>query len=53
MDETLLDLIARYQPVLERVTRDVQDEFGSNLLGILWAGSAAYGKPTPHSDLDL
>ncbi|MGH2760071.1 MAG: hypothetical protein ACRDKJ_10990, partial [Actinomycetota bacterium] len=43
----------RYELALETVTRRLQDEFGDRLLGLLLAGSYAYGEPMATSDIDL
>jgi hypothetical protein len=42
-----------YDQIIEQVVTDVQREFRSDLLGILLAGSLAYGVPRPQSDVDL
>jgi predicted nucleotidyltransferase len=43
----------RYERALAVVTERLKDEFGNQLLGLLFAGSAAYGTPMKTSDLDL
>jgi predicted nucleotidyltransferase len=43
----------RYERALARVVAQVQAEFGADLLGILFAGSVAYGNPMAGSDLDF
>jgi predicted nucleotidyltransferase len=43
----------RFERALEVVTERLKDEFGNDLLGLLFAGSAAYGTPMKTSDLDL
>lgn len=42
-----------YSQIIETVMKDLQSEFGADLLGMLLAGSLAYGVPLPHSDIDL
>lgn len=43
----------RYERVLEQVIGELRDELGDELLGILLAGSVAYGTPMTTSDLDV
>lgn len=43
----------RYERALGVVTERLKEEFGNKLLGLLFAGSAAYGTPMKTSDLDL
>jgi solute carrier family 34 (sodium-dependent phosphate cotransporter) len=42
-----------YERALAAVRRRLEEEFGENLLGVLLAGSYAYGEPMATSDLDL
>ena len=42
-----------YEQALAVVTQRLRDEFGDRLLGVLLAGSYAYGEPMATSDLDL
>jgi predicted nucleotidyltransferase len=42
-----------FEKALGEVTRRLQDEFGDRLLGLLLAGSYAYGEPMATSDIDL
>lgn len=46
-------MTARHEQVLGRVVARVEEEFGEHLLGVLLAGSYAYGEPMATSDLDL
>jgi hypothetical protein len=43
----------RYELALAVVSEQLKQEFGNDLLGLLFAGSAAYGTPIKTSDLDL
>jgi len=44
---------SRYERALAVVSDKLLAEFGNDLLGLLFAGSAAYGTPMKTSDLDL
>jgi predicted nucleotidyltransferase len=44
---------SRYERALAAVSDQLLAEFGNDLLGLLFAGSAAYGTPMKTSDLDL
>src|SRR5689334_10957583 len=44
---------ALYNQAIRKVTEQVHAEFGTDLLGILFAGSVAYGIPYKRSDLDF
>ena len=43
----------RYERALERVVADLKQEFGDKLLGLLLAGSYAYGEMMATSDIDM
>ncbi len=43
----------RYGHALQTVVERLKDEFGDTLLGLLLAGSYAYGEPMATSDIDL
>lgn len=43
----------RFDRALDVVTGELVEEFGDDLLGLLMAGSVAYGTPMHNSDLDL
>lgn len=43
----------RHERALEIVTERMREEFGERLLGLLLAGSYAYGEPMATSDIDL
>lgn len=43
----------RFEQALAIATAQLMSEFGEDLLGLLLAGSAAYGTPMRSSDLDL
>ena len=45
--------VDRYERALAVVSEQLLAEFGNDLLGLLFAGSAAYGTPMKTSDLDL
>lgn len=43
----------RFERALSVASEQLKDEFGADLVGLLFAGSAAYGTPMPNSDVDL
>jgi hypothetical protein len=43
----------RFEQALLNATAQLKAEFGKDLVGLLFAGSAAYGTPMPNSDVDL
>jgi predicted nucleotidyltransferase len=43
----------RYEQALATVTQQLKEEFGDRLLGLMLAGSYAYGEPMATSDVDL
>ena len=43
----------RFEQALLNATAELKAEFGRDLVGLLFAGSAAYGTPMPNSDVDL
>jgi hypothetical protein len=43
----------RFERALQAAVERLLDEFGDDLLGILFGGSAAYGTPMANSDIDL
>lgn len=45
--------MSRFERALQVASSQLKDEFGDNLLGLLFAGSAAYGTPMRNSDVDL
>lgn len=40
-------------PTVSHVVRTMRDEFGADLIGVLWTGSRAYGESWPNSDWDF
>lgn len=45
--------MSRFERALEVASSQLKDEFGQGLIGLLFAGSAAYGTPMRNSDVDL
>lgn len=45
--------LERFQRAMDAATRQLKDEFGDDLVGLLFAGSTAYGTPMRNSDIDL
>jgi hypothetical protein len=51
--ETNMDISERYRHALQKVVDKLHEEFGPDLLGLLLAGSVAYGTSYTRSDLDI